>query len=167
MTRLVAGLLVLGACSPATVGVPPSSAVAGTPVGPEAGYPTREAKAGAAASVPGVLSTSGPTPSPVRGHGVAGDPQTAPVVARETPTDGTTSPPPAAVSSVTASGEPFDPVALTAAHRTLPFGTLVEMAYTRSGGARSLVTVRINDRGPFVAGGIIEGVTEVRWRRVG
>jgi rare lipoprotein A len=45
----------------------------------------------------------------------------------------------------TASGEPYDPQALTAAHRTLPFGTLVEVS--REDGRR--VTVRINDRGPF------------------
>ncbi len=45
----------------------------------------------------------------------------------------------------TASGEPYDPSEFTAAHRTLPFGTVVEVA--RSDG-RS-VLVRINDRGPF------------------
>lgn len=45
----------------------------------------------------------------------------------------------------TASGEPYDPNALTAAHRTLPFGTLVDV--TRTDG-RS-VRVRVNDRGPF------------------
>jgi rare lipoprotein A len=45
----------------------------------------------------------------------------------------------------TASGEPYDPKALTAAHRTLPFGTLVEVS--RDDG-RSVV-VRVNDRGPF------------------
>ena len=45
----------------------------------------------------------------------------------------------------TASGERFDPEAMTAAHRTLPFGTVVRVACQRSG--RS-VTVRINDRGP-------------------
>ena len=44
----------------------------------------------------------------------------------------------------TASGEPYDPTALTAAHRTLPFGTLVEV---RRGEQK--VVVRINDRGPF------------------
>jgi rare lipoprotein A len=47
----------------------------------------------------------------------------------------------------TASGERYDPGALTAAHRTLPFGTVVEV--TRSDG-RS-VRVRINDRGPFAS----------------
>jgi len=48
----------------------------------------------------------------------------------------------------TASGERFDPNAMTAAHRTLPFGTLVRVTYR----GRSVV-VRINDRGPFVQKG--------------
>jgi rare lipoprotein A len=46
----------------------------------------------------------------------------------------------------TASGERWSPDALTAAHRTLPFGTLVRITDLRNG--RSVV-VRINDRGPF------------------
>ena len=46
----------------------------------------------------------------------------------------------------TASGTPYDPAALTAAHRSLPFGTLVRV--TRLDTGRS-VTVVINDRGPF------------------
>jgi len=46
----------------------------------------------------------------------------------------------------TASGEVYDPKALTAAHKKLPFGTLVRV--TRKDDGRS-VTVRINDRGPF------------------
>jgi rare lipoprotein A len=46
----------------------------------------------------------------------------------------------------TASGEPYDPQALTGAHRTLPFGTRVRV--TRLDNERS-VEVRINDRGPF------------------
>jgi len=46
----------------------------------------------------------------------------------------------------TASGEPYDKEALTAAHRELPFGTLVRV--TRLDNRRSVV-VRINDRGPF------------------
>jgi rare lipoprotein A len=46
----------------------------------------------------------------------------------------------------TASGEIFDPSLMTAAHRTLPLGTLVEVTEASSG--RSVV-VRINDRGPF------------------
>jgi rare lipoprotein A len=46
----------------------------------------------------------------------------------------------------TASGQKYDPDALTAAHRTLPFGTVVRV--TRSDAEKSVV-VRINDRGPF------------------
>ncbi len=53
----------------------------------------------------------------------------------------------------TASGGRASPTALTAAHRTLPFGTLVRVTNERSG--RSVV-VRINDRGPFVRGRIID-----------
>jgi len=52
----------------------------------------------------------------------------------------------------TASGERYDPDKRTAAHRTLPFGMIVEV--TRADG-RS-VRVRINDRGPFVKGRVID-----------
>ena len=53
----------------------------------------------------------------------------------------------------TASGERFNPSAMTAAHRTLPFGTRVRVTNTRNN--RSVV-VRINDRGPFVKGRSID-----------
>lgn len=53
----------------------------------------------------------------------------------------------------TASGEVFDTHALTAAHRTLPFGTMVRVIH--QGNDRTVV-VRINDRGPFVTGRIID-----------
>jgi len=53
----------------------------------------------------------------------------------------------------TASGEHVSPSALTAAHKTLPFGTHVRVTNRRNG--RSVV-VRINDRGPFVRGRIID-----------
>ena len=53
----------------------------------------------------------------------------------------------------TASGERFSSRALTAAHRTLPFGTRVVVTAPRTG--RSVI-VRINDRGPFVRGRIID-----------
>jgi rare lipoprotein A len=49
--------------------------------------------------------------------------------------------------SQTASGERMDPNAMTAAHRTKPFGSRVKVTSQSNG--RS-VTVRINDRGPFV-----------------
>lgn len=53
----------------------------------------------------------------------------------------------------TASGERLDQSGLTAAHRTLPFGTMVQVT-NRSNG-RSVV-VRINDRGPFIRGRVID-----------
>jgi len=53
----------------------------------------------------------------------------------------------------TASGEVFDMKAMTAAHRTLEFGTLVRV---RSIDTNRSVVVRINDRGPHVAGRIID-----------
>lgn len=53
----------------------------------------------------------------------------------------------------TASGEPFDMHALTAAHRRLPFGTVVRVENLENGRA---TTVRINDRGPFVRGRVVD-----------
>ncbi len=53
----------------------------------------------------------------------------------------------------TANGEYAHASALTAAHRTLPFGTMVEVTNTRTG--RSVV-VRINDRGPYIRGRVID-----------
>ena len=49
----------------------------------------------------------------------------------------------------TASGAPFNPNAMTAAHRTLPFGTHLTVTNPRTGQSVSVV---INDRGPFVRG---------------
>jgi rare lipoprotein A len=53
----------------------------------------------------------------------------------------------------TASGEAFDNAEMTAAHRTLPFGSLVRV--TNQANGRSVV-VRINDRGPFTRGRLID-----------
>ena len=58
-----------------------------------------------------------------------------------------------AMTSKTASGEIADPSALTAAHPSLPFGTKVRVVNLRND--RSVV-VRINDRGPFTGGRIID-----------
>jgi rare lipoprotein A len=53
----------------------------------------------------------------------------------------------------TSSGERFNQLALSAAHRTLPFGTGVRVTNLRNGKS---VIVRINDRGPFISGRIID-----------
>jgi rare lipoprotein A len=61
----------------------------------------------------------------------------------------------------TANGERYNPSGLTAAHRTLPFGTKVRVTSLKTGKA---VTVRINDRGPFHSRRIIDvsaGAAEV------
>ena len=63
----------------------------------------------------------------------------------------------------TASGETFDPEALTMAHRTLPFGTRVRV--TNLENQRS-VEVMVNDRGPFVAGRIAD-LSVAAARRIG
>lgn len=54
---------------------------------------------------------------------------------------------------MTASGVRFNPNAMTAAHRTLPFGTRVRVTNQSNG---KTVTVTINDRGPFIKGRIID-----------
>jgi len=53
----------------------------------------------------------------------------------------------------TSCGEPYDMYAMTAAHKTLPLGTYVKVTNQRNG--RSVI-LRINDRGPFVSGRIID-----------
>jgi rare lipoprotein A len=71
--------------------------------------------------------------------------------------------------SRTASGQAFNPNGLTAAHRTLPFGTRVMVTNPRSGKS---VTVVINDRGPFTRGVTLDlargaaraiGMTQTQW----
>jgi len=53
----------------------------------------------------------------------------------------------------TANGEIFDPMLFTAAHRTLPFGTVLDVMNSKTG---QIVRVRINDRGPFVGNRMID-----------
>jgi rare lipoprotein A len=54
---------------------------------------------------------------------------------------------------ITANGEPFKPMGLTAASRKLPFGTFLKVTNLRSGIS---VIVRVNDRGPYVDGRILD-----------
>jgi rare lipoprotein A len=63
----------------------------------------------------------------------------------------------------TASGEAFDPTALTMAHRTLPFGTRVRVTNLEN---QRTVEVVVNDRGPFVSGRIAD-LSEAAARRLG
>ena len=75
----------------------------------------------------------------------------------------------------TASGERFDPGQLTCAHKSLPFGTRLEVRYHGR-----TVQVRVSDRGPYVAGRVLDlsqgafqrlaplgsGVIQVEWRKL-
>jgi rare lipoprotein A len=63
----------------------------------------------------------------------------------------------------TTSGEAFNPESLTAAHRSLPLGSMVRVTNTQN--SRSIV-VRINDRGPFSRGRVID-VTPAAARALG
>ena len=72
------------------------------------------------------------------------------VLAISAPAGAAAKPPLAAICTQkggsTASGEAYSPLKLTAAHRSLPFGSMVRVTNLRNGRA---VVVRINDRGPF------------------
>jgi len=68
-----------------------------------------------------------------------------------------------ALKSRTASGEMMNASAMTAAHRSLKFGTKVRVVNKRNGKS---VVVRINDRGPFVKGRIID-VSKAAARQLG
>jgi rare lipoprotein A len=68
----------------------------------------------------------------------------------------------------TASGDRMNPSAMTAAHKTLPFGTKVRVVDQRSGKS---IQVTINDRGPFIKGRIIDlskaAATKLGFRNAG
>jgi rare lipoprotein A len=67
------------------------------------------------------------------------------------------------IGEPTANGEYARASALTAAHRTLPFGTMIEVTNIRTGHS---VVVRINDRGPFIRGRVID-LTPAGTRAIG
>ena len=58
-----------------------------------------------------------------------------------------------ALHSKTASGERMNPTKLTAAHKSLRFGTRLRVTNSRNGRA---VVVRVNDRGPFIRGRVLD-----------
>ncbi len=58
-----------------------------------------------------------------------------------------------ALYSKTANGERMNPAAMTAAHKSLPFGTRIKVINKANGKS---VVVRINDRGPFIRGRIVD-----------
>lgn len=58
-----------------------------------------------------------------------------------------------ALTSMTANGERMNPAKLTAAHKSLPFGTKLKVTNPKNG---KTVVVRINDRGPFIKGRVLD-----------
>ena len=64
----------------------------------------------------------------------------------------------------TASGERYDPLSFTAAHRTLPFGSVLRVIRVSTG---QDVFVRVNDRGPFGRRGVILDLSRAAAERVG
>lgn len=105
-----------------------------------------------------------PEPQPVAIGAVAADPsQAAPAIFEELGSGMASYYGDELAGNRTASGERFDPRGLTAAHRSLPFGSRVRVTDTRTG--RSVV-VRINDRGPFHGNRIID-LSEAAAREIG
>ena len=68
-----------------------------------------------------------------------------------------------ALTSKTASGERMNPAKLTAAHKTLPFGTKLRVTNPKNGKS---VVVRINDRGPFIRGRVLD-LSKAAAQRIG
>jgi rare lipoprotein A len=80
-------------------------------------------------------------------------PSGAPLLLLRRPSQSRPARPPGTVLARTANGETFNTNALTAAHKTLPFGTQVRVKNERTGKS---VVVRINDRGPYAYGRVID-----------
>jgi rare lipoprotein A len=155
----------------APVSPPPVSSVAapdpdgsvGDPATEASGTPdaTRAAdQARAARGADRAAATSSPTPAPTApspsggpgGSTPRNDPTSAAATTAGSATvvdSGTCGASYYASGQVTANGESFDPSGMTAAHRTLAFGTRVRVTNPQTGAA---VEVRINDRGPFIDG---------------
>lgn len=122
--------------------------------------PTPSATASSPAPKPPAPRTSAPAPRKPTAPATSAPRTTKPAPPPAKPRAPATSPPPAPAPApatcgasfydqgeTTASGEPFDPNGLTAAHKTLAFNTMVKVTNVANGKS---VTVRINDRGPFV-----------------
>ncbi len=166
----LAAATLLGACAPAVAPDPPARSAAGAAVtaptrtpgdGPQLFEGAGAVAVRAAPDDPADAPLDAPADAPTDG-GMDGG--AAPAAALRPPTPPSVPPAwtqtgvaswygPNFVGRPTANGETFDPTLLTAAHRTLPFGVRVRV--TNLATERSVV-VRINDRGPFVQGRVID-----------
>lgn len=153
MPRRIAGRLALGLIASTALGL--TLADAGR------AQTAPEAVAASALAVPAATLEQGPTFQPSEAAALALPQQLEPVAAAPTPAPAAT-PLGTGIASFyadrfngqrTASGERFDNRALTAAHRTLPFGSRVRVTNPATGAS---VVVRITDRGPFTRGRTID-----------
>ena len=115
-------------------------------------------------SAPAVVGKAPPSLPPPAPGGATADATAAPPLAYGSVFEGRASWYGAAFKGrKTASGEIYDPEGLTAAHRSLPFGSLLRVTDLDTGAS---VVVRVNDRGPFVADRVID-LSEAAARLIG
>ena len=170
---VAAAVLMLGGCATQSSGAPgsPKGAASGTPAGPAAS--TGSGSAGEVGAARGEVASPPPArpgaPVPAAAPLVAEGESAASVLPSGTATPSDALPTERSLQELergaaswyglqfhgrrTANGERFDMRALTAAHKTLPFGTRVRVRSLVNGRE---VDVRINDRGPYVGGRIID-----------
>ncbi|MFI7224281.1 septal ring lytic transglycosylase RlpA family protein [Nonomuraea angiospora] len=135
----------------------PATAQPNTPASPTATSSSAAAKPAATKrSTPGTAKTASPTPSKAT-KSPAHKPKTRVL------SSGTCGASYYGDPQMTASGERFDPSALTAAHKTLPLGSKVRVTNPDTGES---VTVRINDRGPYVGGRCLD-LSEAAFSAIG
>ncbi|MFY1597424.1 septal ring lytic transglycosylase RlpA family protein [Micromonospora sp. WMMD737] len=126
----------------------PTSAAPSSPAAPPAASPSASASPSATASPK--ASRSAQAPSRSKPRTAAPKPAaTKSSTARPVVDTGSCGASFYSEGQLTANGENFDPSALTAAHKTLPFDTKVRVTNPANGKS---VTVRVNDRGPFIEG---------------
>ncbi|MFI6504251.1 septal ring lytic transglycosylase RlpA family protein [Nonomuraea typhae] len=155
------------AATGAPVGGTPSTPADGTPSAPGDGAPSAPAGGTPSASATGAATPSETGPSSAK--------PSADKPAPKAEAKPTSKPRARVISSgtcgasfygdpqMTASGERFNPSAMTAAHKTLPLGSRVRVTNPSSGES---VTVRINDRGPYVGGRCLD-LSEAAFDRIG
>ena len=162
-----AALLAAGAGVASSLAVSDASAVSATVA------PADEPPPPVVTTVPPVALVSHvevPTPDPPASAGTDGEAETDEETAEGQPVEGGKASYYGAelAGNPTASGEAFDPTDLTAAHRTMPFGTRLRVTNERTGAS---VVVRVNDRGPFHGDRVIDVSTaaakEIGLKRAG
>jgi rare lipoprotein A len=156
-----AGLLVAGAVAAMNLGPARNASVQAAASTPQSVYisqvpgvaPSRSSTERASRGELRVVPSSSPSPSPSK---TKAESESQPSGAGIVTSTGSCQASFYDTGVTTANGERFDPNAYTAAHKTLPFNTRVRVTNKSNGKS---VVVRINDRGPFVAGRCLDLTT--------